>query len=280
MFSRRLDQQQDVHADLQEKLALALYDALNDDDSDLREMAAQAVGVFKSVRSHGGADTIVKVPIVAARSLCTYLIRHRANSNTLLEAGISRLTGQSFGTTKALEPVSAILRRILNQKSRLFEEEKQNLYRDDVREAEIWACVLMRLSLTASSQVLINHFTTWTVEGLDALIQQTKNEPDGPLGWTSKETTFTLGTRVLCAVNVLLKWRQRSPRIRVRGSELRRKLRELADVGEKQDLHPLWLVHVEKTLEQSVCERMQRLVSVLSNVQEAVGSARIASSES
>lgn len=258
---------------MQEQLALALYDALNDDDSDLREMAAQAVGRFNSLENHGGRNTIVKVPIVAARSLCTYLVQHRASAHNLLGVAIGRLTGQSVRMAKALEPVNATLRQVLHQKRRLFEEEKQNLYRDNVREAEIWACVLMRLSWIASSQVLIDTFVTWTMEGLNTLMEQTKSDLDGPLGWSSKGATFTLGMRVLCAVNVLLKWRQRSSRVRIKGSELRRKLHELADYGKEQDLHPLWLIHIEKTLEQSVRERVQRVAAVLGNVRGAIGPA-------
>lgn len=118
---------------IREQLAFALYDALNDDDSELRIVASRATRSF-SARSMQDKENAVKLPPVAAQSLCTYLIKHHAGSPNLLDGAISRLTGQNLTGRGHLEPCISILRRLLEQKYELFEEEKQNLYRDDVRE--------------------------------------------------------------------------------------------------------------------------------------------------
>lgn len=251
-----------------QEFLLALYDALNDDDVDLRELAATAAArVYSRADSE---DLTVLIPPIAAKKICTYLVKHHSGSTTLLPSAILRLTGQTNDSIVDLKPVHDISQGLLQQKTRLFEKEKQNLYRDDVREAELWSCVLMHLPVSKDSKVLYNALATWVSEGLDTLLQQTRREVDGPLGWTSKEGTFILGLRVLYATNVVLRWRQASSVIRVRGSDLRRKLAVLAEEGKKQDLHPMWLELIDKTLDKSVTERVVRLGLVIEHVERGL----------
>lgn len=184
----------------------------------------------------------------------------------VINESISRLVGQRPSKVASLIPLKHMLNAAMNKETVLFDEEKLNLYIDPVKEAATWSHVLKRSSLVNCPQATIDSFTTWTTEGLETLISLTRSQIDGPLGWTSKPDVFALGMRVLCATDALLELRTKSRKVKVRGSFLRRKLRELADVGGEMELHGLWLKKIELVLARSVEQRLRMVVGVLAGL--------------
>lgn len=251
---------------LREQLGLTLYDALHDDDTELRDVAAEAARRFLTITKSVSVSTACVAP-VAATYLVTRLVADGRDSEYLFARAFERVTDQRWDKSSPLVPTYEALQQLLDHKATLFDVEKQNLYRDDAHEAEVWSSVLKRLSLKTIPPSAVAAFAKWAVDGIETLIAQSQRECDGPLGWTSKEEVFVLGMRVICAANVVLEWRQRSRKIPVRASEVRRNLRMLADVGEAQELHPIWLQYIEKTLAKSVEQRLQRVEAVLRSIE-------------
>ena len=60
---------------------------------------------------------------------------------------------------------------------------------------------------------------------------------------------------MIYGAEVLLNWRMRSRKVSVRGSEIRRKLRDFADTG-RTGIHELWIDRVEAVLAYSVLEKL------------------------
>ena len=224
-----------------------LYDAMNDDDDEVRSIAAQATSCLL-VSLGTRCPVLDPVPIVAQQMIAKYVVNnHGSNGGVVFEA-LKRLTS-SAGFT----PASTRLESVMENDDALFAVEKQNLYIDEARESFFWGRVLMHLEPHASSLDTIRAFTRWTVDGIKALIAQTEVTTDGALDWTSKPEAFALGMRVIRAAEVVLEWRsKRAARIKVRASEVRRALRQWADVGYDRELHPFWLEAIEEVLARSV----------------------------
>ena len=74
---------------------------------------------------------------------------------------------------------------------------------------------------------------------------------DGPLGWTTKQEVFTLGIRVICAADVVLRWDDRN------GADVRMALRKFADAGSESELNGLWSEKSEQVLDNSVLRLVQ-----------------------
>lgn len=255
---------------IREQVSLTLYDALHDDDPDLREIAAEAAWrMLASIEQEITASTARVAPVAAERLLETLGAQH-TTSQYLFDSALERVTGQRWNALSAVTHTSQVLRQLLDHKVTLFDVEKQNLYRDDAYEAEVWSSMLMRMSLETIAPATISAFAKWTVDGIDALTAQTQKDYDGPLGWTCKEEVFVLGMRIICAAKVVLAWRQRSRKVPIRASDVRRNLRVLADVGEAQALHPIWLQCIQKILERSVRQRLQRVAAMLASIEANV----------
>lgn len=86
----------------------------------------------------------------------------------------------------------------------LFEEERQNLYIDDVREVGIWSKVLK--SITGPEEGCLNSLGHWVLTGLRDLVKYLNDEVDfdGPLGRTSEPEVLILFVQVIELAGVLL----------------------------------------------------------------------------
>lgn len=237
-----------------------------DDDEDIRDLGAATVSALLYATHPGQAQRRVLMPPLACQVLCAHLVRKHRTSGKLLVEAVDRLVRQTSTAQNPWQSVGDSLRTELSIEMSLFDEEKQNQYIDDVKEADIWSQVLKHISIEACPQNVIDMISRWTMEGLDALIAATKADADGPLGWTSKADIFALGWRVFCAADVLLEWRMKSRTIKVRASTIRLKLGLLAVEGEKQDLHGLWLGKIERVMTGSVVKRLGRVGSVLESM--------------
>lgn len=244
---------------------LSIYNALVDDDDEIRTIGARAaLKIVRNAQATEEADEVV--PHVAARMLCAFMTRHFSSSMTLMSAALGKLVGQQIGVT-SLKPVEEILDNALLIDNSLFGEEKQNLYIDDSREAELWSRVLKHCSTGVESQQFLDKLSTWVIEGIACLMTRAQNEKDGALGWATKPDILTLGLRVILAAEVLLVWRTRSRRVKIRGSTLRLKLYELAEIGSQAELPGLWLQQIERVLRESVSKRILRVAAVLQIVE-------------
>lgn len=242
---------------------LALYDALIDDDEDVRDQASVAVSSLLSVSS-GSRDSkkttsLSLSPLAASPRLLSFLVLEYNASVCLWSKAVQRLTGTSpfvkilptRGTLiLQLRPVEVLLQEAMRTDHALFVEEKQNLFIDDLKEAKIWAGALADLHPQPEA-ISKSALETWTLDGISSLTVTIRENVDGPLGWTSKPEVFTIGMRVILAVKLLLYAHEMD------GSSARTErqgkccdsLRTLLDVGREKMVHDLWLQRVEELLE-------------------------------
>ena len=239
---------------------IALYDMLNDDDEVIRQDAASLVSWIFSKPSPSPSTmdkrNMSLMPLAATCEILNFLGYSYRDSKTLCVEAILRLTGSSpTDCTRIVEDVAAIidekspremklisfgelLGQARKEDNTLFIEERQNLFIDDVREAERWADILEVLSHS-----VVEKFTTafeeWVLAGLLALLDSAK-EIDGPLGWTSKPEVFALGMRVIIAARILLNWINEGFS-QVKKDEVCRFLEQLVEISGWTGLHGLWI---------------------------------------
>ncbi|KAL0930859.1 HEAT repeat protein [Colletotrichum truncatum] len=196
---------------------VALYDALNDDDYEVRDLAAVSA---KHIFSQSLAS------MDAASRLLTYISTKYRSAPAFHALLLSRLTGQA--RADAWTAAEAQLTESLRFDDSLFAVEEQNLFIDEVRESYRWTAVFER-STDADGEKLAQ----WTSDGLDALLKLARevHTDDGPLGWTSKPDVYAVCARIVLCATALAKTSA--------GSEVTKKLAELRSVGEGGRLHGL-----------------------------------------
>ncbi|KAK1535510.1 hypothetical protein CPAR01_09052 [Colletotrichum paranaense] len=230
---------------------IALYDALNDDDDEVRDLASLSA---KHILSAPLA------PLDAASSLLSYIATTYRDSPALHSLLASRVTGQVSSdaandteTTAATQwsTAESQLSAALRFDDSLFAIEEQNLFIDEVRESKRWAAVFQDVfssisdssSTSATAAAAHKALTTWTSAGLDALLaltSQPSHADDGPLGWTSDPDVYAVCARVLLAATALTKVNVVGGGVDGREA-LKEKLEKLRDVGQRGRLHGLLL---------------------------------------
>ena len=151
-----------------------------------------------------------------------------------------------------LRPVADFSLEARTTSTVVFVEERQNLYIDTVSEAESWAGLLLQLDPDAWPSRLVSDLETWSVEGLEHIIETLQEGVDGALNLTSKAEVFTLFTRVLQAAKVVIMRRGTHPSREGNGKEhvCARLLEKLLDWGRSRQLHDLLLYRIETILEE------------------------------
>ncbi|KAK8114995.1 hypothetical protein PG999_007064 [Apiospora kogelbergensis] len=181
---------------------LALYDALNDDDEEIREVAATATEPIlgRSVVAmegnrrllawlveHYGATTSPSGEFhtqVACRMMGHYPLASRLRSDAVL--------GQ-------WQPAEQQLASAMRFDDSLFVIEEQNLYIDEVREARRWREAFQGISYkdeNSSSSEVLQALVGWTSSGLRTLARLAESD-DGVLGWASKPDVFAICARIV-----------------------------------------------------------------------------------
>ncbi|KAL8806723.1 MAG: hypothetical protein Q9182_001120 [Xanthomendoza sp. 2 TL-2023] len=243
-------------------LLLILYDSLLDDDEDVRDTGAATVSKLLSSTTSKDDIDIVRVPLMvpaARHRLLDFLKQHCSRSSILWLEAVQRLVG----TDGSEEPLSspdqppqgpifaspgALLQKLKVDDTALFVEERQNLYIDEAHEAGVWREVLLSLESSAIEPGTLRRLWDWATEGLDALIEVAKREMDGPLGWTSKPETFTLGVRILNAAEALIRLAE-DESLGINRDALRVQLEKLRALGEPGWLNAAWLWLIRRSLE-------------------------------
>ncbi|KAI2642567.1 hypothetical protein GGS21DRAFT_498499 [Xylaria nigripes] len=197
---------------------LALYDALTDDDVEVREAAAKAaIPVL-------GRDL---VPVEAGVRLLCWLGTHFGHDSDFRVHVVGRMIGHNFGSTSfvsthdgegneakvvGMDWVSAKsqLEEAMRFDDSLFVVEEHNQYIDEVREAKRWTDVFLSLNSPSAEGFGVNAneaLSKWTLEGLRILNRITQSESttggDGPLGWTSKPQVFAICARILTCASAI-----------------------------------------------------------------------------
>ncbi|KAK4227671.1 thyroid adenoma-associated protein [Podospora fimiseda] len=166
----------------------ALYEALIDDDDEVRELAASA--------SSGPLNAYLIAP-TAADSLVAWMSSKFSTKKELISRVIFRMIGQTYSAySLSLIPAEELLRKAMEFDDSLFAAEEQNLFVDEIRETIRWR----RVFIGGENGIL----TEWVIEGLESILKLIEERgDDGPLGWCSDQHVFAVCARVvLCGVVV------------------------------------------------------------------------------
>jgi hypothetical protein len=233
-------------------LCIAVYDLLNDDDEDIRIVAASIATQMLSnvdVENHREPDL---EPITASQRLLSFVVRRWSGSKDLFGQAFTRLFGK-------FEPVDEQISRYIQTDQALFAEEKQNLYIDDAREVAVWAQMAMKLSWPeAVDQTLVKHLGTWVENGIPSLRSHGTS-------LMSKAETFTLGLSVIYGAEILLRL-SASGMSPIRPSDLRATLISWISELDKAGDAGTWRSELERVLQQSLRLKLGNLNTVLEDV--------------
>jgi hypothetical protein len=220
---------------------LALYDALNDDDAEIRTAAASAAAPLL-----GGREL---VPPVAGDQLVALMGDAFGAEPEFVLRAAGRIVGHAYhagdlGFAEAAPrnwtPAATLLEEAMKVDSALFVVEEQNLYVDALRETRRWVSVLAGRHSNSSSSGgqtpdVPEALADWSFAGLEALERMCEQPRlvDGPLGWTSKPRVFAVCARVMLAARCMLVNHEDANTSKA----LRAALERLAGVGTKARLH-------------------------------------------
>lgn len=208
---------------------LALYDALNDDDDEVREVAAMATKPIlgKSL-----------VSMEASSKLLGWLTDRFGASTEFRNHVACRLVGRSPIASTLSEavlaqwtPAAEQLASAMRFDDALFVVEEQNLYIDEVREAQRWRAVWAGMpGASTAASAADAALARWTRSGLQALAARAADD-DGVLGWASKPDVFAIGARVAACATALA----------AADPDVRAELQRFREAGKQTRTHGLWL---------------------------------------
>ncbi|KAJ8058763.1 hypothetical protein OCU04_011752 [Sclerotinia nivalis] len=229
---------------------ITLYDTLNDDDDEVRELGAEIVS------SIVGKPLI---PLAACEEFAEWLIFQYPQDQMFSWNIICRITGSDdfifHGAYAGLCSPEDQLSAAMKQDDALFVEEEQNLFIDEVREAKLWSRIISKDFKTLENNgsadyhwQRYSHLAQWILDALRKL-NALMEKSDGPLGWTSKPSMFASCIRILLGANALVESRNTLPEgisQILRQKEISEELNLFKDLGEMNDIHPSLLLKVGK----------------------------------
>lgn len=230
---------------------------LNDDDEELRELAASTASWILSYSTVSPSKAVTLAPRYASDILSKFIVESYAQSSLLCTRIIQYITGQAPKVSGSVDKprLKAVPDQLCEHRKEstiLFEEEKQNLFIDEVREVDVWAPMLLQMAESSFDSGLVREITTWVLAGLSYICKFAVEESgnDGLLGWASKPETFTLGVRVISVTGVLVS--QHFAASRYLGEEqtqLKQLLESLSESGRVISLHDDWLSRAQQALQ-------------------------------
>lgn len=233
-----------------------LYDALSDDDEEIRDIAASVVSWILSENVQAGEKHVSLHPLAASRPFASFLTSAYSDFQPFIREVLRRLTGQAseewrgITTPLSLTPVHKMLLDARKESTDLFAEEKQNLFIDEVREVNTWSKALDSIPSRAVDTAVTQELQEWVANGITMLIDTAEAEGlDGPLGWTSTPEVFTLGLRVIEGAKVSLCWAAIES-ASVDNDGIIDGISRLAEIGSRPDvwLHDQWLHRINDIL--------------------------------
>jgi hypothetical protein len=168
----------------------ALYDTLNDDDDEVRDVGSAAASSILG-------DFLV--PLEASRRLLQWLCRTFGDTASFRAAVASRMTGASNALSSEQDwvPAETQLNKAVQFDDSLFVIEEKNLYVDEIRESRRWAGVFTSLEWSSDTDT-VTRLEDWLWrQGGTARLLQLLDEDDGPLGWASDPKVFAVCSRMI-----------------------------------------------------------------------------------
>lgn len=238
-------------------LSLVLYDLLNDDDDEIRDVAARTTGFL--LRAQGYPSFKDTVPVLSSYRLALFLCRAFDSSSSsgheLATQALRRLTNPTPERSPLFHtPFAQIFAQERQEDTALFAQEKQNLYKDDVLDAMLWSRVLLRVSRSNVNATLRAGLAKWVADGLGVLRQTAGEEGDGALGWSSKAEVFTLGMRVIYGAEIVMGWGD----VKERG-DVMVALGKFLQVARDSAVHGLWIERIETVTQREVLRMLSRV---------------------
>ena len=245
---------------------MVLYDTLLDDDEDIRAQGSRIVSSILSAHT----DTGVSLSAAAAKNRLLDFLAHRyRGSKALFIEATRKLTGLSSIFSAAshkytsdhddefqniplqLRPVAELSLQAQTTQIAVFVEEKQNLYTDEVLEADGWANLLVRMDPKAWEPTVVSTLQSWTVGGLQYLRDFCEKVYDlETLSPLSIPEMYTLFMRIILSAKVLMnKATQVSSKKNATQQECRVLLEKALELGTQKRLHGLLLDRIQYILD-------------------------------
>jgi len=251
-------------------LSLVLYDLLNDDDDEIRDLAARTTGNL--LRAQGYTTSVCKdtVPILSSYRLALFTchtfhstsLSASASGGVLATQALHRLANATTtGETLFSTPFVETFARERQEDTALFAQEKQNLYKDDVLDVLLWSRVLLHLPASSVSLTLKSELAKWVADGLAVLTETANKEDDGALGWSSKAEVFALGMRVFCGAEVVMGWGDAKTK-----GDVIMALGKFLHVAKSKGIHGLWVERMEKVVEKEVLWALGKIKESLDEI--------------
>ena len=245
---------------------MVLYNILVDDDEDIREQGSRTVSSLLS----GHTDTSLSLsPAVAKSRLLDFMEQEYRGSTMFFIEAAQKLTGlpsicsatsHKFVSDKddrfqsiplQIRPVAELLLEARTTQIAVFVEEKQNLFVDQVLEADGWANVLVNMDAGVWKSTVVSDLESWTTNGLDYLLRLCEKMSDHEaLSLISIPEVYTLFMRVILSAKVLVNgvtqidWERNE-----KNYDCRVLLERLLELGTQKRLHGLLMDRIRYILE-------------------------------
>jgi hypothetical protein len=229
------------------EFCLAVYDLCNDDDIEIRTLAAPVATSIINLGS--GKKQANLVPLAAAQGIAEFISSALGSSESAALTAITRATGNAVNASFP-DSVRQALYKKFKSGSSLFAQEKHNLFIDESREARIWSSVAARLDPSAFPFRLLMNLSTWVTDGLDVLISESGKVPDAPLGWSREAEVFVLGMQILYAAQLVLVLIKRGVEMPIDKYAVDGRLKLFVKRGEQYGMNVLWVQTAKEVLEQ------------------------------
>ena len=190
-----------------------LYDLLNDDDDETRDVATSVVSHIMSSNTKEITKASRLSALANSKELRHFLLEQFHQDQTLIYEALGRVMFKcndkhdarlSYSTLVARHSVEHSVEVAHSHSDAVFIEEKQNLCVDDIREIEDWSEMLKDLSLLGIRKEDLRLLGDWVIYGLRHLKHQlTIVNLDGPLGFTSNLEVLTVYMRVVHVARIL-----------------------------------------------------------------------------
>ena len=234
-------------------LCFGIYDLLNDDDEDIRHLAAGSTSRIVDCEK-GNRHGAVREPISASQDLIKFMLKRWSTDFRFATEVFQR----AFGMRDSGH-ISSVADRLVASSAMdtaLFVEEKQNLYVDDAGATRLWSQVVFALQPSAIPRIMVRRLAEWVSEGLDSLTTRAASDGDGPLGWTTKPDVFLLGLQTVYGTEAILRLAEGGIVVPIRPSTLRLKLFRFGEVARAQRINQLWVREIERVVAWSVNSRL------------------------
>ncbi|KAI1393468.1 putative death-receptor fusion protein-domain-containing protein [Hypoxylon trugodes] len=215
---------------------LALYDAINDDDDEVRATAASAAAPILS-NQH-------LVSVEAGQRLLQWLAIHYSTADEFRAHVACRMIehippsnySNAISFLENWIPAEVQLKEAMRFDDSLFVIEEQNLYIDEVRETRRWRDVFESLPPSPSFSEPESTLHEWTLAGLITISRLVGSEARyGPLGWTSKPEVFAICARILISAAALVATGNSGSK------DILDEMRQFRDEGRRVGIHGLLL---------------------------------------